>query len=363
MTRRIGLRLDPLDGLFFRDGRPFDAASRVEGGLPNPQTLSGALRTALLTQHWGADFGRRLIGVHGPTMRARLEKAGAPTWILDARFRGPWLARTPRGGALQVLVPVPTNLVREKESGRLARSWPLEKAGLPGWKHPENHLPLWRRGGAEAKPVAGYLTTEGLRAYLQGEVPASDQIVAGESLFDYDHRTGIEIRPDALTSDDGAIYGLKLLVLQREVSFYAELLPGDGAPDGTLLEGPIPFGGEGKYARVSETSLCPWPEVVASGKRALWLMLTPGVFAATRPHLPDHLPGTLRAAASGSPLAVSGWNVHANGPNATRFVVPPGAVYFTEGSADQFEAQLCADEERTAQGWGFALRGVWNDAQ
>ena len=45
----IGVLLDPLDTLFFRDGRPFDASSRVRGGLPNPQTLAGALRTALLS--------------------------------------------------------------------------------------------------------------------------------------------------------------------------------------------------------------------------------------------------------------------------------------------------------------------------
>src|SRR5262245_53965921 len=48
---RAGLCLEPLDTLFFRDGRPFDAANRVSGGLPQPQPLAGALRTALLAQH------------------------------------------------------------------------------------------------------------------------------------------------------------------------------------------------------------------------------------------------------------------------------------------------------------------------
>ena len=40
----IGLKIDPLDVLFFRDGRPFGAAIRASGRLPNPQTLAGALR-------------------------------------------------------------------------------------------------------------------------------------------------------------------------------------------------------------------------------------------------------------------------------------------------------------------------------
>ena len=49
-TRRVGLCLNPLDVLFFRDGRPFEAASRAYGGLPLPRTFAGALRTALLQQ-------------------------------------------------------------------------------------------------------------------------------------------------------------------------------------------------------------------------------------------------------------------------------------------------------------------------
>ena len=51
----VGLRIDPLDVLFFRDGRPFTPASRGASGLPTPQTLAGAVRTHLL-QHAGCDF-------------------------------------------------------------------------------------------------------------------------------------------------------------------------------------------------------------------------------------------------------------------------------------------------------------------
>ncbi|HEX4610926.1 MAG TPA: CRISPR-associated protein Cas5, partial [Urbifossiella sp.] len=60
MSRRetvVGVRLDALDPLLFRDGRPFDAAARVSGGLPTPQTAAGALRTAMLAA-LGFDFGK-----------------------------------------------------------------------------------------------------------------------------------------------------------------------------------------------------------------------------------------------------------------------------------------------------------------
>ena len=70
----------------------------------------------------------------------------------------------------------------------------------------------------------------------------------------------------------------------------------------------------------------------------------------------------LRAAASGNPLAVSGWDVARNGPLATRFAVPAGSVYFTEADFSPPIRSVCCDDEQVAQGWGFALRGEWNDA-
>ena len=48
MSGSITLDLEPLDVLFFRDGRPFDAAPRATSGAPLPQTVAGAVRTWLL---------------------------------------------------------------------------------------------------------------------------------------------------------------------------------------------------------------------------------------------------------------------------------------------------------------------------
>ena len=41
--------------------------------------------------------------------------------------------------------------------------------------------------------------------------------------------------------------------------------------------------------------------------------------------------GVRETAASGSPVAVSGWDVARGGPRRTRFAVPAGSVYFVEG--------------------------------
>ena len=57
MSQRLGLRIDPLDVLFFRDNRPFNVGMRGVGDLPLPQTLAGALRTHVWRQ-LGLNFDR-----------------------------------------------------------------------------------------------------------------------------------------------------------------------------------------------------------------------------------------------------------------------------------------------------------------
>ncbi|MGH7857891.1 MAG: type III-B CRISPR module-associated Cmr3 family protein, partial [Candidatus Binatia bacterium] len=80
-----GLLLEPLDVLFFRSSRPEDPVSV----LPHPQTLAGALRTALLAAH-GITVEARREDRHRP-VRDVLAARGAPAAVLDARFAGPFL--------------------------------------------------------------------------------------------------------------------------------------------------------------------------------------------------------------------------------------------------------------------------------
>ena len=125
-TRRVGLCLNPLDVLFFRDGRPFEAASCAYGGLPLPRTFAGALRTALLQQ---AGFNLSCLRQdrddrsHVPTTRVLLGDRGAPEWILDTTFRGPWLAlREKKAGSESGIVPLlasPATLLWEDHESSL----------------------------------------------------------------------------------------------------------------------------------------------------------------------------------------------------------------------------------------------------
>ncbi len=175
---RFGFCLEPLDVLFFRDGRPFDASSRAYGGLPIPRTIAGALRTAMLTSggfNLSALRSETRDDSKGPqeSMRQLLERKEAPGWVLGASFRGPWLAlldeQSGRDPVLLPLLSVPSTLARveskEKNgSGTWYRSRP-EPRSLPGWSDPDL-LPLWRRGDPDAKHPGGFLTPDGI-----GSVP------------------------------------------------------------------------------------------------------------------------------------------------------------------------------------------------
>lgn len=379
--RRVGLCLKPLDTLFFRDGRPFDASARVLGGLPTPQTLAGALRTALLARR-GFDFRAFTRRRQSADVQQALRDCRAPEWIVQARFRGPWLAlqedKEDDRGPVEPLLSVPQTLARCKEDkndsqapGAWVRADPLADVPLPGWQPGEGgRLPLWRRGAPEAKHPGGFLTLDGIHRFLQGEKPEDGHWLEDRDLYDFDLRTGIAVSAETLTAAESQIYGIRLLALHRKIEkvgphkgkrvcLYSEALLPAGAPEGEVdFAGPLPLGGEGRYADLRPTAAIHWEKY--SGAGGMWLLATPGLFGEGRSAYPDLIPRTrLRAAASGTPLAVSGWDVARGGPKPTRFAVPAGAVYFVEDHLAFPDGSLCGDAEDAAQGWGFALRGVW----
>lgn len=369
----VGLRLDPLDTLFFRDGRPFDAATRASGGLPQPQTLAGALRTALLART-GFRFHEfaRMRKANPEQLRESLKRAGAPDGIVDACFRGPWLALAESDKAMSPvapLLPMPETLKRAKGGG-----WSVAKpvASVPGWADPDGLLPLWRSPQPDPKAEAEFIPLPILTRFLRsGDVPTEvesrRELFTREALFGFDHRVGIEVDKDTLTAADHMLYVISLLTTKpkhdgKPVCLYAEMtLPTElvkGLGDGIL----VPFGGEGKYVQVTKLDAPAFTIPTATTGPAFWYLATPTFFPPTGRPLPTPK-GTLIAAASGAGVPISGWDVARNGPRATRFAVPAGAVYFVQGDCQPDDFLNTGDgqqsKELRQEGWGFARPGTW----
>lgn len=370
--------LDPCDVLLFRDGRPFDATNRVLSGLPAPQTVAGAIRTALLNES-GFSFSK-LRGYQGHIVD-RLRDAGAAPDILDAQFRGPWFAR--RVGpvaASERLMPCPKNLRTLKKDERLwmvARPQDPSTVPIDGWTHDDGLWPLKYADDPEPKFEPVYLTTSGFAKYLNAIATPSlasfglkedEDFVKRANVYGMDHRIGIGIDSTSLTTMDGELYGVGLLAMRPGfgIVMNVELTESRAASLDGLA---IPIGGEGKLVRVSvvESSVVERhaePKVTTNSGNTFVYLATPTFLSAGRTAnrpLPPTSCGKLRAAASERPIAVSGWDVSKGGPRPNRFAIPAGAVYFFDGTANGDLMEDSSDRgERLQEGWGDTILGTWS---
>jgi CRISPR-associated protein Cmr3 len=352
MASRIGLVLEPLDLLFFRDGRPFEAGIRVGSTTIFPQTVAGALRTALLDRA-GCDFAAlgRALKTGCSFADALAEQSSELADIAAVSIGGPWFMQNG-----EPLVPAPATLL-QNEDGKFVRLAPL-RDWLPGWLPAEpNMLPLWTRTIGRAERVSGYLTLRGVERFLRGECPAPDQVLGSGALFETDTRTGIAVRGDTMTVEEGMIYSAEYLALKPGVHLYAELSGPEAALSDALAEDTaIPLGGQSRYVRVRRCDPVEWPRRQTGGSGSLLLLSTPAPFAAG--WKPDGL-DIVTAAVPGH-VAVSGWDLVRAGPKPTRFAAQAGSVYFCRDGAPDRES-LC-DGEDALLGWGRFLEGIWDHA-
>ena len=407
---RIGLVLSPLDTLFFRDGRPFNAADQAIGSLPTPLPLAGALRTAILAGEPEFDFE-----LFGQQIRQRPDRiadalaAGKLTseWYHSVGFRGPFLAIQKSAKETPIpLIPVPQNLRRRQDQAKGIGMWfsATPQTNVPGWSASTSSglhslLPLWLQDADDDDEYpGGFLTLPAIELYLQNNAAAiSDQdwFLQNDVCLS-DMRTGIGVDHDTFTAADSQIYGINLLALQTKIHrnwcapdsknsgshaprhdgsrvvLYAEIIA-DGVENEVLSErvqGPLPLGGEGHCVNcqpLTNGQIVSWP-VVSSSEKQFWLLMAPAILP-LQLSPPCWLPAGLqadkvRAAATGQPLAVSGWNAPRNAPRLTRFAIPAGSVFYTEGLSQLTNESVCSDiddvDDDVRQGWGFALAGVWS---
>lgn len=354
----VSYELEPLDVLFFRDGRPFDAAPRAATAGPIPQAIAGALRTWLLS-YLNADFTAlgSVIKRGGSFREATAMQSSAVSAVGRLGIRGPWFVKDH-----ERLVPTPATIEVENGSGgALHRLDPLAD-GLPGWSPPANDMrPLWRRSRGATRARRGYIGRAALERFLSGSLPHADEIVDSDALFGFEDRVGIGVAPDAQTAGEGMIYSVRLMRLCRGVTLAVDLV---GARDDLSVcpddSDVLLLGGESRRAIVRRSpEVHSWPEASAgTADGRLVLLTTPAPFAGWRPH---GLP-VVAAAVPGN-VPISGWDMARGGPKPNRFAVPAGSVYFCgreTGRANGADS-LCSGED-AAVGWGTCLEGKWNYA-
>jgi CRISPR-associated protein Cmr3 len=386
----VSLILAPADVAMFRDNRPFNQGTLgAQSQFPNPQTVAGAVRTWLLRSQ-KADL-RKLSDLRSNrnrqqrSLREDLRDCCPPEaeWVLDAELCGPMLFE-PLTATTYFAVP---RLVAELEGPpkRLQKTFPLSDA-LPGrmWTSAspdgEPLRPVWpqdRTREAWQGIAAGFLDN----ILMEYEVLAThrglkaEDIAAPDALLGYERRLGIALEMDRKIASDALIYTAHFLRLKPGYAFRIDIRTAQDVSQtvqALCTKAPwLRLGGEGKVATVACRADLSWPVAPTpwpppSG-RFFTCLATPGLFAEGQP-IPQNLARTctLVAMLVGEPVILSGWDLHAAAPGRTRCAVPAGAVYFwelNEGAALSDPHTTCisdSPDDRQA-GWGFCLRGDWND--
>lgn len=372
-------RIEAAAPLVFRSGKPFDAGSRDGANFPWPSAFAGLLRTQLMdAQGWVP----KLTDAQQSELRA-------------LPVAGPWLGCRDANGRVEPWLPKPADAVRLLgDDGRphYERLRPQQLPENTGCDLPKGLLPVqFCTRGVKGKPQAdpGWWPLHQMLEWLKGnDVHCTD----GElQPWQVETRTHVAIDCASLASADGKLFQTEGLDFSpaavREDGRHAGwgdarwLLLGSG-PQG-IEEGGVTFGGERRLSWLAGVDGDPMPQPTgwaASLRQGFALTLaTPALFAqGWRPgwlddQLQGEIPGIpglrvrLRAAAVERWQGISGWDLAAWKPRATRKAVAAGATYWferLEGSETELSqlwlAPICDAQQDRNDGFGICLPRPWN---
>lgn len=380
-------QLVPDDLLFFRDGRP---SSRGDDHHlrsvfpPHPGTLYGAVRTRRLIDA-GVELrslGRGTWNELPESLRAELGEWGG---FGSLELRGPWLVRDE-----ELLVPAPQDLaIRRKSMATDPLHGSATTAVAPEVKRVHRLHPWSTTGGcfhdlallgpeppieaaddSPEPPRDWWLRPAGLATWRAGCLPAPEDFVHRSQLWTEEPRTGVGLRDDQRTGEDGLIYTFGFIRLHRGVSLGFEVRGGNLSPGCRLR-----LGGEGRtgwieegpaFAGIQERRTGSTDVRVALVTPALW---ESGALPQAQGDDGPSLNGvSITAAVVPGSVPVGGWDLAKGRPKPMRRGVPAGAVLFLDGQSPDCAAGLIEDlhgsnlstyhdEHIAQQGFGLAVAG------
>lgn len=271
--------IEPLDVLFFRGNQLFGEPGSYGEALmpPWPSVAAGALRTRILA----ADRIDMAAFAAGQVPHPQLGTPQAPGSFVLQAFG---VARKPEGGDVELLMPLPADLVvqgKEGAAGPAAASvLPLRPVALHGAlasSSPLPLLPVLAQGNDRAKPASGWwLNGKGWRNYLQGQPITPADLVHTSTLWSYDERVGVGLDGDTRSAADGKLFTTRAIAMKEGVGFAVAVAGADLPTSGSLR-----LGGDGRAAAVHASPIA-WsaPDLAAiSAAGCCRIVLTsPGIF-------------------------------------------------------------------------------------
>lgn len=378
--------LRPRDGLTLKDARGFNVAGG-DGAKSLawlwPTTLAGSVRTAV-----GVSSGYSL--------------QGDPRWAAlrdSVSIQGP-LPVTFDGQSWQPVFPAPADAIRWRTKGdpeTLDVEWLRPKARSSGAVVRGS----WRGADEEIKATEGLLVAAPIRADKPATMPrwwSREQFVAwlqncripkdSHPVCEPPVRGDFHVvmNPETGKSKEGGLFSVE--TLEPVATDGSEWGVWGSASERVDTSRPWRLGGEARFAAAESLAVNPFefPASLdwATTKRLRLLLLTPAVFrAGWRPDWLEPRAGefvgewaglelTLRAAFVPRSEAISGWDLVARGPRASRRMAPAGSVYYfecgTEVTLDVatslwMRSVQDPDSQESRDGFGAVAPGRWPEEQ
>lgn len=346
------ITFEPLDSLFFREAKPFNAG---EGGFldsqfpPPAQTLCGAVRAAIGEAKTVWNWSDK------SAVTALLGTAEDPSPL---SFTGPYLFKDG-----ERLYPVPLNLLYSKKAKAWTRLTPtgspfVTDMGSQKLAKPEESF-------EEARVVEeGWLDASNMQKVLDGDIPAN--FLVADDIFVREARVGIGRDNKKSVVNEGQLYFTRHLRLKEGVTLGMGVSGAKSLPDGCMVR----LGGEGRLARIvvgKAPGSLSTPAVAGKPKGLIVTLLTHTDFDGKVEPVWSNIHPELKltTACIGKPVREGGWDYALRQPKALKSLVPAGSCYFVE--ADHVDLAAVINKfkdkryigQRTAFGYGEIAVGLW----
>lgn len=401
------LALRPLDGLFFRDARPFnqDDEGLAEARTlfpPFPTQLAGAVRAAM-ARAAGWNGARAKPGASGKddpwgafrgTFGDGLDDAG------ELRFGPPLLLRpSPTRRSWEVLYPLPTAVLcraptaEELKKRRRDKPYAVHEVVIakPGPAGAACDAPL---GSGMSLPVVGpkgfdqcpdcWITAEGMRALLNNKDLRNpwDEILALDEVAPAELRVGLKRNSRTHRATTGMLYTAAHRRLKPDHALGVAVGWTDGRSEAVpALAGVMPLGGHGRAVAVeaatadedAQQRLLPWsvtPQALNAGSdhslNVMVVLISP--CSLSPESIACQLGADLVSACVGRPLIFGGWDVGKRAP--IRRFLAAGTTLFLRKAGER-SAVLAELRKRQEEGLGEYARfgcggfviGTWKNGE
>ncbi len=354
----LTLQIEPLDTLFFKDGKPFSMGddSWADGVFPPaPSVIYGALRTWILGNNQEVTIDNVV-----------LETSDLELYDLYYLLNGAMALPLPmdfgekKGKTQQELYEEKKANITKVERFSLKKRASITSIPFRTLVYNENDYIL-------EQPKNSFITIADFIQYLKNEIKAKQAIEAQTINNETEPKIGIKRNNETLNSDDGNLYRVGM----NRLTNLKFIVRAGSKHLNTGFEKFIKLGGEGKivvvdeYLKTKQGAKELKIKTDIKSKHLLVYLATPAIFTDDLPDLKKYLGVenySLVASSVGKYLNIGGFDMKERKPKIMYKAVPAGSVFFyelqNEIEIDELQGKKISDVLNN-EGFGIAYFGTF----